>query len=220
MRSCFYVAWKDLKAEFRTKQMLNSMLLLAFLIILVLSFAFRQLGAEALKNYASGVMWVAFIFASLLGLSRSFSLEKEQNCLEGLKLCPVERSSIYLGKTISNLVMVLIMEIFIIPLMLVFNFTLPVLELLPVIFLGTLGFVSVGTMLSALAINTKIREMLLPVILLPILLPLIVAAVTASNSVIHGYGVLDASSELRILITYDIIFLIISYFGFEYVIED
>lgn len=218
MRASIFVAWKDLKAEFRTKQMLNSMLLLAFIIILVFSFAFQFTGN--LKQYGSGVMWVAFIFASLLGLSRSFALEKEQNCLEGLKLCPVDRSSIFLGKTISNLVMVFIMEFFTIPLMLVFNFDLPVLELLPLILLGTVGFVSVGTLLSALAINTKIREMLLPVILLPILLPLILSAVTGSTRIINGYGILDVISELRILITYDIIFLIISYFGFEYLIED
>lgn len=218
MQSCFYVTWKDLRAEFRTKQMLNSMLLLAFLIILVFSFAFQYFGK--VEQYGSGVMWVAFIFASLLGLSRSFALEKEQNCLEGLKLCPVERSSIYLGKTLSNLVLVLIMELFTIPLMIVFNFSLPVLDLLPLILLGTIGFVSVGTLLSALAINTKIREMLLPVILFPILLPLIVAAVTASTKIINGYTIWDVTPELRLLITYDIIFLIISYFSFEYIIED
>lgn len=218
MRFCLYIMWKDLKAEFRTKQMLNSMLLLAFLIILVFNFAFQYLGN--VKQYGSGVMWVAFIFASMLGLSRSFSLEKEQNCLEGLKLCPVERSSIYLGKTLSNLSLVLIMELFTIPLMIVFNFSLPILELIPLILLGTIGFVSVGTLFSALAINTKIREMLLPVILFPILLPLIIAVVTASTKIITGEAIWDVTSELRLLITYDIIFLIISYFSFEYIIED
>ncbi len=216
MKACLYIAWKDLKVEFRTKQMLNSMLLLALLIILVFSFAFQYLGN--VKQYTSGVLWIAFIFASILGLSRSFTLEKEQSCLEGLRLCPVERSTIYLGKILSNLTLVLIMEFITIPSMILFNFHIPVLELIPVILLGTVGLVAAGTLLSALAMNTKLREMLLPVILIPILLPLLTAAVTASTKLING--ILDVTSELRLLITYDIIFLIFSYFSFEYVIED
>jgi heme exporter protein B len=213
---CLYLAWKDLKGEFRTKQMLNSMLLLALLIILIFSFAFQYLGN--VKQYTSGVLWTTIIFASILGLSRSFALEKEQSCLEGLKLCPVERSTIYYGKTLSNFSLVLIMELIIIPLMIIFNFNLPIIELIPFILLGTVGLVAAGTLLSALAMNTKLREMLLPVILLPILLPLLVTAVTASTKLINGD--LNVTHELRLLIIYDIIFLIFSHFSFEYIIED
>ncbi|UZE92250.1 MAG: heme exporter protein CcmB [Methanosarcinales archaeon] len=219
MRRCLEIAWKDLRAEFRTKQMLNSMLLFALLIVTIFSFAFGPY-PERIEKLAPGVLWVAFTFAGMLGLSRSFTSEKEQGCLDGLKLCPVDRSAIYIGKVVSNLILVSIMEVVTIPVFVVlFDYSIPNLgEICLIIMPGTLGFVFVGTLLSALTVNTRTREILLPVILFPVLVPVIVSAVSATTKVLSGR--LNILAELRILGTYDAIFFIVALLIFEYAIED
>ncbi|MDI6888727.1 MAG: heme exporter protein CcmB [Methanocellales archaeon] len=219
MRRCLNIAWKDLRAEFRTKQMLNSMLLFSFLIVAIFGFAFGPY-PERIERLAPGVLWVAFTFAGMLGLSRSFASEKEQGCLDGLKLCPVDRSAIYIGKAISNLILMFIMEGVTIPVFIVlFDYSIPNLgEIGFVVLLGTAGFVFVGTLLSALTVNTRTREILLPVILFPVLVPVIVSAVSATTKVLSG--VLNILDELRILGTYDAIFFIVALLIFEYTIEE
>lgn len=219
MKRCLNIAWKDLRAEFRTKQMLNSMLLFSLLIVTIFSFAFGPY-PERIERLAPGVLWVAFTFAGMLGLSRSFASEKEQGCLDGLKLCPVDRSAIYIGKVISNLILMFIMEAVTIPVFIVlFDYSIPNLwEVCIIILLGTLGFVFVGTLLSALTVNTRTREILLPVILFPVLVPVIVSAVSATTKVLSGMP--NILAELRILGTYDAIFFIVALLIFEYTIED
>jgi len=219
MKRCLNVAWKDVRAEFRTKQMLNSMLLFSLLIVVIFSFAFGPY-PERIDKLAPGVLWVAFTFAGMLGLSRSFAGEKEQGCLDGLKLCPVDRSVIYIGKTVSNLILMLIMETVTIPVFIVlFDYNMPnLVEIGFIILLGTLGFVLIGTLLSALTVNTRTREILLPVILFPVLVPVIVSAVSATTKVLGG--MLNILAELRILATYDAIFFIVALLIFEYTIED
>jgi heme exporter protein B len=184
------IAGKDLKAEFRTKQMLNSMMIFALLVIVIFSFAFGSeasifipvLNKNVIDILAPGILWIAFTFAGMLGLSRSFSLEKEEGCLDGLKLCPVERSEIYNGKVVSNAVLMILVEITTIPIFIIlFNYdikNIPGLAL--VVLLGTAGFIFVGTLLSALTVNTRTREILLPVILFPVLLPVIITAVSST----------------------------------------
>ncbi|MDD1745441.1 MAG: heme exporter protein CcmB, partial [Candidatus Methanoperedens sp.] len=156
------IAKKDLKQEFRTKQMLNSMVIFALLVIVIFSFAFgnessifiKDINKKVVDLLAPGMLWIAFTFAGMLGLSRSFAGEKEEGCLEGLKLCPVERAEIYNGKVISNAVLMFLMEITTIPIFVVLvNYELrniPGLAL--VIILGTFGFIFVGTLLSALTV--------------------------------------------------------------------
>lgn len=219
MRHCLNIAWKDLKTEFRTKQMLNSMLLFALLVVVIFSFAFGP-HPENIDQLAPGILWVAFTFAGMLGLSRSFASEKENGCLDGLKLCPVDRSDIYVGKTISNMILMFIMVMVTVPAFIVlFDYSIPdPLRLIFVIVLGTLGFVFVGTLLSALTVNVRTRELLLPVILFPVILPVIISAVLATGKVLGGIN--DIWVEVRILGTYGAIFYIVSLLIFEYVIED
>ncbi|HIE31550.1 MAG TPA: heme ABC transporter permease, partial [Methanosarcinales archaeon] len=121
MRRCIAIAKKDLTAEFRTKQMLNSMLVFALLIILIFSFSFKNsIGDyDQITELAPGILWITFIFAGMLGLSRSFTLEQEENCIEGLRLCPVDRSVIYAGKMLSNLVLMVTMELVAIPIFII-----------------------------------------------------------------------------------------------------
>ncbi|NJD77995.1 MAG: heme exporter protein CcmB [Candidatus Methanoperedens sp.] len=224
------IARKDLKAEFRTKQMLNSMMIFALLVIVIFYFAFgneasifiQGINKKIVDLLAPGMLWIAFTFAGMLGLSRSFAGEKEEGCLEGLKLCPVDRSDIYNGKVLSNAVLMLLMEMTTIPIFVVlFSYDIKNIPgLLLVIILGTSGFIFVGTLLSALTVNTRTREILLPVILFPVLFPLIQLAVSATASMLASGAISEITGELQILIVYDVIFFIIAQMVFEYTIED
>ncbi len=219
-----HIAAKDLKAEFRTKQMLNSMVIFSLLVIVIFSVSFGDLlgNSKIVTQLAPGVLWISFTFAGMLGLSRSFAGELENGCLEGLKLCPVDRSAIYNGKTISNAVIMFLVEIITVPLFAVmFNYSINGLAgLAIVIILGTIGFVSVGTLLSALTVNTRTRELLLPILLLPIIIPVIIPAVLATGKMLANGDISDISGELRLLAVYDIIFFIIAQLVFEYAIGD
>jgi heme exporter protein B len=224
------IAKKDLLAEFRTKQMLNSMVIFALLVIVIFSFAFGNEATIFIPNLkkkiidilAPGMLWIAFTFAGMLGLSRSFAGEKEEGCLDGLKLCPVDRSDIYNGKVLSNAVLMFLMEIATVPIFIVlFSYDIQNLPgLIIVIILGTFGFIFVGTLLSALTVNTRTREILLPVILFPVLIPVILSAVTATAAMLGNGNLSDISGELQILVIYDIIFFVVAQMVFEYTIED
>ncbi|MDK2947998.1 heme exporter protein B [Methanolobus vulcani] len=224
MKKSLYIAAKDLKYEFRTKQMLNSMLIFSLIVIVIFSISFVDVlsQTELVGKLAPGVLWVAFTFAGTLGLSRSFAGEMENGCLEGLKLSPIDRSSIYIGKTISNAVLMFIVELLTIPIFIVlFNYNIsgiPGLAL--VIFLGTFGFVSVGTLLSALSASTRAREIMLPVLLLPLIIPVIIPAVMATGTILTDGGISSISSELRLLIVYDLIFFVVGQLVFEYTVMD
>ncbi|MGB8215834.1 MAG: heme exporter protein CcmB [Candidatus Methanoperedens sp.] len=224
------IAIKDLRAEFRTKQMLNSMMIFALLVIVIFSYAFgneatlevKVLNTKVVDLLAPGMLWIAFTFAGMLGLSRSFASEKEEGCLEGLKLCPVDRSEIYNGKVISNAVLMFLMEITTIPVFIVlFSYDIKNIPgLLVVVVLGTFGFIFVGTLLSALTVNTRTREILLPVILFPVLIPVILSAVTATGTMLATGDFSEISGELQILAVYDVIFFVVAQLVFEYTIED
>lgn len=224
------IAKKDLKAEFRTKQMLNSMVIFALLVIVIFSFAFgneasifvSNLNKKIVDLLAPGMLWIAFTFAGMLGLSRSFAGEKEEGCLEGLKLCPVDRSEIYNGKVLSNAVLMFLMEMATLPIFVVlFSYDIKNIPgLFVIIILGTLGFIFVGTLLSALTVNTRTREILLPVILFPVLIPVILSAVAATGKMLANGDFSDIAGEMQILVVYDIIFFVVAQMVFEYTIED
>ncbi|MCL7412112.1 MAG: heme exporter protein CcmB [ANME-2 cluster archaeon] len=224
MKEFLYLAWKDLLMEFRTKQMLNSMIIFSLLVIVIFNYSFTNvLFSIEVSDIAPGILWIAFTFAGMLGLSRSFAGEKEDGCLDGLKLCPVDPGVIYLGKVTSNLVIMFMIEVIIVPLfMVLFNFTdiQSLTGLGIVILLGTLGFILVGTLFSALTVNMRTREILLPVILFPIIIPLIMSAVLATQKVLTSSNIMDAADELRLLMVYDVVFFIAAQLMFEYVIED
>ncbi len=225
------IAKKDLKAEFRTKQMLNSMAIFSLLVIVIFYFAFgneasifiQNINKKIVELLAPGMLWIAFTFAGMLGLSRSFAGEKEEGCLEGLKLCPVDRSDIYNGKVISNATLMFLVEIITIPVFVgLFSYydikNIP--GLILVIILGTFGFIFVGTLLAALTVNTRMRELLLPVILFPILFPVIQLAVMATGKMLAAGDISEIRGELQILAVYDIIFFVLAQLLFEYTIED
>jgi len=224
MISGLHIAAKDLREEMRTKQMLNSMIVFSLLVIVIFSIAFEDIisSSNMVSMIAPGALWITFIFAGSLGLSRSFAAELENGCLEGLKLCPVERSEIYIGKVIAGIVLMFFVELVTVPIFSVlFNYPIDGLfSLMVIIVLGTIGFVVVGTLLSALTVNTRTREVLLPVLLLPLVIPVIIPSVLATARVLTGGGIVDVLQEIRLLVVYDVVFFIVAYLVFEHILQD
>ncbi len=216
------IAWKDILSEFRSRETISSMLIFCLIVVVIFNFMFEP-GSTLVKQMVPGILWVAITFAGILGLNRSFIYEVDQGCLMGLLLCPVDHSLLYLGKMIGNFLFMMIMEIIILPLMIVL-FNLDLLAILPplllIMLLGSLGFASVGTLLSAISVNTRAREILLPILLFPIAIPILLAAVKSTSLLINQDSFASAASWVKILIGFDIIFLVISSLLFEYVVEE
>lgn len=212
------ILWKDVLSELRMKDIATSVIVFALLVIVVFNFAFEP---GKIELVASGVLWVAFAFAGVLALNRSFTMEKERNCLEGLILCPVNREVIYLGKMLAALTFMLIVEAIILPVFSIF-FNLPIFmpKLVVIAVLATIGFASVGTLFSAIAVNTKAREIMLPILFLPIVSPVVIAAAQASGIVLQGGSWGNLWPWLQIIAAFDIIFLVVSALLFEFIIEE
>lgn len=222
LRKLVALIWKDLLAEFRTRELLSSMLLFALLVVVVFNFAFAP-GSRSTMEAAPGILWVAFTFAGVLGLHRAFAHEVENGCLHGLMLAPVDRGLIFLGKMTGNVIFILLVEIITLPLFAVlFNISvISGLDRLAVIFLlATIGFAAVGTLFSAIAINTRTREIMLPILLFPVEVPVILAAVNATAAVISGKDWAGIAGWLKILLAFDLLFVMVCYVTFEYVLEE
>ena len=211
---------KDIIAELRTKETIVSVLVFALLVIVIFNFAFGT-DRELMTAVAPGILWVAFAFAGVLSLNRAFIPEKEEGCLEGLMACPVSREAIYVGKMLSSLIFMLIVEAITLPVFaLLFNLPVLSLEIIITTVLATVGFVAVGTLFSALSVNTKAREMVLPILFLPIAVPVIICAVKASELALAGESWGSLSSWLQIIVAFDVIFLVASYLTFNFVVEE
>ena len=214
------IIWKDTLSGMRTKEIVFSVLVFTLLVIVIFNFAFGT-SQEMMELVAPGILWVTFAFAGVLSLNRSFIPEKEQDCLEGLMACPVSREVIYVGKMLGSLLFMLIIEVIAL-FIFAFLFNLPVLslQLITITVLTTIGFVAVGTLFSALAVNTKAREMILPILFLPIVAPIIISAVKASRLALSGETWSELSSWLQIIGAFDVIFLVMSLLIFSFVIEE
>ena len=210
------ILWKDILSELRTKDIVVSVLVFALLVIVIFNFAFKP---ERVEPVAAGVLWVALTFAGVLGLSRSFVMEK--GCLEGLMLCPVDREVIYLGKMLASVSFMLIVAAIILPIFFIlFNLPIFLPKLVLIVVLATIGFATVGTLFSALAVNTKAREVMLPILFLPMVVPVIIAAVEASAIVLQGGAWGSLSPWLQLIAVFNVIFLVVSATVFKFVIEE
>lgn len=223
MESAWTSTWeivkKDIVAELRTKETLSMMLIFVLLVVFIFNFAF-DLRVDNVREVAPGVMWVAFVFAGVLGLNRSFIQEVDKGCLDGLLMTPVDRSLIYLGKMLGNLIFMLVVDAIALPVFSVLlNLALVRWEIVLIVALGTLGFAGVGTLFSAMTANTRAREVMLPLLLFPVALPLVLAAVKATAGVLDGASLQEIGNWLNLLIGYDVLFLTISYLTFDYVVE-
>ncbi|GAB4462930.1 MAG: heme exporter protein CcmB [Anaerolineae bacterium] len=221
VRKVAAIVGKDIATEIRTKEMFSAMFVFSLLIIFIFNFAF-DLRANNLQTLAPGVLWVAISFAGMLGLSRSFILERDRGVLDGLLLTPVDRSAIYFGKMLGNVLFISLVELFILPFFVVlFNQSLATLPLLAgVVILGTIGLASVGTLFSAMAVHTRAREVLLPIMLFPVIIPVMLAAVRLTAAILDGTPFEDVSHWLALVVAFDIIFIAASFILFEFVVEE
>ena len=220
LRAIGAIVWKDIAAELRSRELLGSMLVFALLVILIFNFAL-ELDLRVRQTVTSGVLWVTFAFAGTLGLNRSMAIEKDRGCLDGLLLAPVDRSALYFGKVLSNLLFMIIVEAIILPLYsLLYNVNLFQPGLIVVILLGSIGYVVVGTLLSAMTVQARTRDILLPILLFPVVLPVLVAAVRATTGILQGLPLEDFQAWLNLLIAYDAIFLGVAIVTFDYVVEE
>jgi heme exporter protein B len=214
------IVWKDMVAELRSRELLSAMLVFALLVILIFNFTIELQPALRL-TITPGVLWVTLAFAGTLGVNRSMAMEKDRGCLDGLLLAPVDRSAIYFGKLLGNLIIMLVVAAVLLPIYSVlYNLNLFNPGLFLVILLGSVGYVSVGTLLSSMAIQTRTRDILLPILLFPVILPVLFSAVKASGGYLQGLPVEDIKPWLNILAAYDVIFTAISFMVFENIIED
>ncbi|MEA5024581.1 hypothetical protein SDC9_20809 [bioreactor metagenome] len=215
------LVWKDVLSEIKTKEMISSILVFALLTTVIFNFAFDP-DSDTVKRVFPGIMWVAFSFAGITGLNRSFLTEKTNDCLTGLTLCTVDRGVIYLAKTTANFSFMLIMEVITVPLMFIlFDYKLKGSPLLLglIILLGTWGFISLGTFLSALAMNTRNSEILLPIILFPLIVPVLIAAVQGTGIILTGGNGLEVANWIKILLAFDVIFTAVPWLLFDYLLE-
>lgn len=219
-RALAAVVWKDLAAELHSRELLSAMLVFALLVILIFNFAL-ELDVRTRSTVTAGVLWVTFTFAGTLGLNRSMALEKDRGCLDGLLLAPVERSAIYFGKAIGNLIFMLMVEAIVLPVYsLLYNINLFQPGLLGVTFLGSIGYVTVGTLLATMAVQARTRDILLPILLFPIAIPVILGAVKGSSGFLQGVPMTEITPWLNLLIAYDIIFIAVAFMVFDYVVEE
>jgi heme exporter protein B len=178
---------------------------------------------ERLAMVAPGLLWLAFLFTGMLGLGRSFQAERENDCFEELLLTPGDRESIYFGKLAGNVLFMVMAEAVILPLFgILYNLDIwghiPALAL--VALLGTLGFSTIGTLLAAMTAHLRAREVMLPLLLFPLTVPVILGSVRATEAILGGAGLLEVSHWLKLLLAFDVIFLVACPLAFEFVLEE
>jgi len=214
------IARKDLRAEIRSRELISTMLMFALLSILIFSFAL-ELDRVARAEAVSGVLWVTVVFASILGLNRSLVMEREGGTMDAMLLAPISRDAIFFGKLVGSLAFTLVVGLLLLPLMtILYNLPLVTLNLLLVLLLGTLGFATIGTLLAAMTAQTRARESLLPIVMLPVALPVILSSVRATNAILMTTPGNDWFAWAQILIVVDVVYLVLCFLLFQYVVED
>jgi heme exporter protein B len=207
-------------AELRTRETPVAMIIFALLVLLIFSFAF-DLRPGTPPDVLSGVLWSSILFAAMLGLGRGFVSERERGTLDGVLLAPVDRSALYLAHLVNNLLLMLVMEAVILPAAgILFNLPVWRPELLLAVLLGSVAFAVVGTLFAAIAANSRARDVLLPILLLPVSVPIVIASVEQTASVLAGPALLAAFPWTRLTLGYAVLFFILSLLLFEHVLEE
>ena len=219
-RKIWAILVKDMAAELHTREMISAMLVFSILALLIFSFALDLRGATA-RAAAPGVLWATVAFAGTLGLSRSLAREEQTGCMDGLLLAPVDRSAIFFGKALGNAILMGLVEVVLLPLFSAL-FGVPLLRpgVLLVIALGTVGYAAVGTLLAAIAVNTRAREVMLPIMLLPLAIPALIASVRATGVLVEGGALGYATGWVRLLVVYDLVIVAVALVTFGYVLEE
>ncbi len=220
-RRAWVVVWKDLLVERRSKETLNALFFFSLLLLFVFQFALGP-DRERLAATLPGLLWLGFILAGLLGLGRTFVLERENDCWEGLLLAPGDKSAIYVGKLAGNLLLMLVVEAMLLALFVIF-FNLEIAAALPglalVVLLGTVGLAAVGTLFAAMTAQVRARELLFPVLLLPVQVPVLLATVKATEAVLLGEPLGAVAHWLKLLAAADVIYVAAGVLTFDFLLE-
>lgn len=220
LRAAGAIYAKDLHLEARTKETISAVLAFAVIVAFIFGFAFDP-SPSTIAVVGPGIVWVAYVFTGILGMNRTFALERDRGTLEGLLLAPVSREAIYAGKLASTTTIMLFVEILLFPVfLLLFDLDLFNIWFALITVAATLGFGAVGTLFSALAAHTRAREMLLPLLFLPVALPIVIAAVTGTSDAMSGDGWDDIQRWLGFIVAFDAVFLVVSSWAFEFVLEE
>jgi heme exporter protein B len=222
LADAWLIARKDLAIEFRTRSAFLSALVFALLAIVIFFFAWDATAVAAI-DLAPGVLWVTFTFSGLLGMHRSFSVEQPDRAIDGLIAAPIERESIFLGKAIASLLFVLAVQAIAIPAVAIF-YNLPLGNiagtLAIIAILAAIGLVAVGTLFSAMAVNTRLAELLLPMLALPFFVPIVIPAAQATAKLLSGRPVGDAFAWLKLLVAFDIVFIVACTLAYPFTLEE
>ena len=215
VRQILTIAGKDLRSEFRTKEALNASIAFSVVILVLFSFAFDPT-SDQLQDFGGGLLWLVFSFAGTLVLNRSFSRETQNDCLDGLLAAPMPASALFLGKSLANYVLLLMIEVVSLPVFgLFYNIRwarqLPM--LIAVLLLGTWALTTIGTFFSALTVNLRIRELMLPMLVYPLMIPALMAAMTLTTTLLNGAPI-EAGDMIwiKMLVAFDVVFTALSVF--------
>jgi heme exporter protein B len=221
LKQTLLVLRKDLRLELRRRDSLLTMFFFGTLLLFVFHFAF-DLEPDRVGEMAPALLWLAFLFTGTLGLAQLFQAERDNHCLDALLMSPLDRGALFLAKTGFNLILMLLVEIVVMPLFWIL-FNINAWNLLPLLFLvtllGTLGFCVLGTIMSAITLRARARELLLPLVLFPLMIPVILATIRCMENVMLTGALGEASSWLRLLLGFDVIFLTLGVLLFDWVIE-
>ncbi len=215
------IFWKDLVSEWRSRDRVIAMLLFSTLVVVIFHFALPDGTTDQIRENAAGLLWVAYVFAAIIGLNRSFAVELENDAFSGLALAPGERGWIFVGKASANFVLIgAVQAITAAIFSLAFDLDLisSIARFAAVVMLGNLGICSAGTLFAAMSVRTRFKEVLLPILLLPALFPVLAGAVSATRGLLLD-GALPFSA-IQLLIVVDGIYLVISFLGFEYLLDE
>jgi heme exporter protein B len=222
LHAAWLVARKDLAIEFRTRTAFFSAMVFALLGLTIFYFAWDATAVAAI-DLAPGVLWVIFTFSGLLGLQRSFGIEQADKAMDALLSAPVDREAIYLGKALANIVFVAGVQVVALPAVgLFYNVPLGAiaLPLAGLALVAAIGIVAVGTLFSAMAVNTRLAELLLPMLSLPFFLPVVMAAAQTTARLLAGRPASEAWPWLRILLAFDLVFVVACTLAFPFTVEE
>jgi heme exporter protein B len=221
VRRTWAIVWKDVLVERRSKETVNAVVFFSVLLLFLFEFT---LGAdrERLTAVLPGLLWLGVLLAALLGLGRSFVLERENDCWEGLLLTPGDKGAVYVGKLVGNLLLMALVEIVMLTLFTLF-LNVDLAGALPglavVLALGTLGIAAVGTLFGAMTAHVRARELLFPVLLLPVLVPVLLAIVKSTEALLAGQGLGTVDHWLKLLIAADVIYVVAGLLTFDALLE-
>jgi len=221
MKPITAIVFKDIVIEMRSKESISSMLMFGVLVLVIFLFAFESRGLEK-GMVGPGELWVAYSFAAILGLNRSLAMEIDNDCLQGLLLAPLGRGELYIGKVASNFAFMMIAELVVLPVFFILNnlnFDRRFFAIAGVSVLGTLGIAAVGTILSTISGNTRMKEVMLPILQIPLTVPVVIAAVEATSQIMNN-DTPEISAWLTILAGFSIVYLTVSYLVFEFAVEE